>query len=95
MLPAAARECFCPRDLDSLAASAAVGGRVVCHSPPRPLTLFSMPRAGAAVGRVLAGNGVCGTRGWEGRARRGKGSEGKEFSVSEPGGNFSCLTYGH
>lgn len=76
------------RDLDSLAASAAAGGGAVCHYLPHPLTLFSMPSGGTALGRVLAGNGMCGTQGWEGRARRGKGSEGKEYSVSELGGNF-------
>lgn len=57
-----ARECFCHRDLDSLA-SAAVGGSVVCFSLPHPLTLFSVPSAGTTVGRILAGNDVRGTQG--------------------------------
>ena len=90
------RECFCPRDLNSLVASAAVGGRVICHSLPHFLTLFSMPSAGTAVGRVLAGNGVCGTWGWEGRARRGKGREGKRVLCLRTRWQFlSCLTYNH
>lgn len=53
---------------------------------------FSMLSTGTAVGRVLAGNGVCGTQGWEGRTRRGKGSEEKESSLPEPGINF-CLVH--
>lgn len=67
--------------MDSLAASAAVDSRVGSYSLPHPLTLFSMP----------AGNGMCRTQGWEGRARGGKRSEGKECSVSEQ--FLSCLTY--
>lgn len=60
--------------------------------PSLPYSLtFSMPSTGTAVGKVLAGNGMCGTQGWEGRARRGKAYEEKEYSFSESGINFHLV----
>lgn len=70
-----------PRALGLPSCSCCCGCRGVCCSLLHPLTLFAVPSTGRAGG--TGSNDMCGTQGWEGRARRGDRSA---YSVSR-GGN--------